>query len=500
MKSTKHIILSLAVLLLLGACYKDKGNYDYKEVPALYVDTAGTQTRFEVFQSQGKVTIDPKLVYEGDAARLSHQWRLYVSSGVFDTLSRSRQIDVTIARPPGTYTLEYEAVDSSGRKALMQYTVVVVPPVPSGWMVAYETAGGTDVDVIRAPEFLAGVRDTVMRNVYSERNGAPLPGKPVSIYYLTTAFTHLYTTQGGEKLQNTDFGFVQNYKQLFLLGNPPAPPAPQNFSPGTFNQGMLVDNGSVYWSAENMYVGKVSIDARGYEAAPFVYYQYAKQGGFYDQLNKRFIMVEQQTSQASLYANANAAARFNLNNIGKHLVFIERGFGENPSPAPDPYKYAVFKDVSGNGRWLYVINTQQPSTPDVAAVDITTAPDIQDAQFFAVSNLGPAMLYGTTQKVYNFQVNWTNNAISVPALAFQAPAGEEITCMTMLKGLGNFGTGSVIADIDSRFLYIATWDATAGTGKVYLYAANITSGQLSAAPLRVWPVAGRVGAMGYKRS
>ncbi|NII29067.1 hypothetical protein HB364_28570 [Pseudoflavitalea sp. X16] len=501
MRTVKYICYCIAALLLLGACHKDKGNYTYHDVPALYVDTAGTQTRFEVFQSQDKVTINPKLIYDGNASQLSHLWRLYVATNVFDTLSRYKQIDVTIPRPPGTYTLEYEAVDSTGRKALMQYTVVVVPPIPSGWMVAYETAAGnTDVDVIRAPEFITGVKDTVMRNVYSKRNGATMPGKPVAIYYLTTAFTHLYTDKTGEKLQNTDFGFVQNYQQMFLLGNPPATPAPQGFYPGSFNGGMLIDNGGVYWTSENSYVGKVTVDAKGYEAAPFIYTQYAKQGGFYDQLNRRFVVIEQQTSQASLYPNADATARFNLNNIGKQLLYIERGFGENPSPAVDPYKYSIFKDVSGNGRYLYVINFQKPATPDVAAVDITTAPDIQDAQYFAVSNLGPAMLYATAQKVYNFQVNTASNTISTPAVAFQAPAGEAITCMRLLKGMATFGTGGILPDMDSRFLYIATWDAAAGTGKVYLYAANITSGQLGAAPLKVWTVGGKVGDMNYKRS
>lgn len=494
-------IYYIAALLLFAACHKDKGNYSYTDILRLFVDTAGTQTRFEVFQSQGKVTIDPMLTYEGNVSDLTYLWRLYVAANTFDTLSRKKNIDTVITRPPGTYTLEYEAVDKTGRKALMQYTVIVQQPIPSGWMVAYELpGGGTDVDIIRAPEFITGVRDTIFRNAYSKRNGAPMPGKPVSIYYLTTAFTHLYTTQAGEKLQNTDFGFVQNYGQMFLLGNPPATPTPQAFLPGSFNQGMLVDDGGVYWSSENSYIGKVTVDTKGYEAAPFVYFHYAKQGGFYDQLNMRFVVIEQQNSQATLFVNADVSARFNLNNIGKKLVFIDRGFGENPSPAVDPYKYAIFKDVSGNGRYLYVINTQSPAKPDIAAVDISTAPGIQDAKYFTVSNLGPAMHYATTERVYNFQVNAVGNTISTPTVAFQPPAGEEITAMRMLKGVGTFGTAGLLTDVDSRFLYIATWDATAATGKVYLFTSNITSGQLGASPLKVWTVGGKVGDMNFKRS
>lgn len=498
MKIICYISCCLTAVVLLGSCLKDEGNYTYSDLPRLYVDTVGKQTRFEVYQSQDKLHIDPAVVYDGDASQLTHLWRFYAANNTFDTLSRKKLVDTVIIRPPGTYTVEYEATDRTGRKALMQFTVTVVSPIPSGWMVAYENAeGNTDMDLVRAPEFITGVRDTVIRNVYSKRNGSALPGKPVSVLYLSTALSYLFTDVTGVKVQNTDFAFVQNFSQIFLLGNPPETVRPEAFWLGTFNQGMLVNNGDVYWASENSLVGKVTVDALGYKAAPFVYGQYAKQGGFYDQLNKRFIVVEQQTSQATTFQNASSGARFNLNNIGKELLFIERGFGQHPNPA-DPYKYAVFKDPAGNGRYLYVINTQTPATPDVAAVDISAAPEILDAKFFAVGNLGPAGFYATISKLYYYQVNTAGNTISTPVVGFEAPAGEEITCVRLFKAQGTFGTGAISAN-DSKFMYVATWNAAQQEGKLYLLSANITSGELGATPLKTWTVEGKVRDMSYKQ-
>lgn len=494
----KYIVCCLAATVVFISCLKDKGNYEYIDLPRFYVDTAGVKTSFEVYQSQGNVTIDPKLVYDGNTADLTYQWRLYAANGVFDTLSRKKTIDTVVTRPPGTYTLEFEAVQKSGIKALMQYTVVVLSPIPSGWMIAYENAAGnTDVDIVRSPEFITGARDTIMRAVYSFRNGSALPGKPVSIAYFSTGLSHIYTTSGGVKVQNTDFAFVQDFSQMFLLGTPPEVVKPEAFWLGTFNGGILVNNGSVYWPSEGSYVGKVTVDAKGYKAAPFVYSQYAKQGGFYDQLNMRFITIEQQTSQAATYANASPSARFNLNNIGKELLFIERGFGQNPPPAADPYKYAFFKDLTGNGRYLYVINTQTPATPDVAAIDITAATDIQNAKFYAVGNLGPAAFYATASRVYYFQINASGNTISAPVTGFTAPAGEEITSMELLKGHGTFGAGAPTA-MDSKFMYIATWNQNQGKSKLYMYETNVTSGVMSAAPLKVWELSGKAIEMSYK--
>jgi hypothetical protein len=400
-----------------------------------------------------------------------------------------------VTRAPGNYTLEFKATLPSGIIAQMQYTLQVLSPIPSGYMVAYDSPnGGTDVDIIRAPDFITGANDTVMRNVYSLRNGATLAGSPVSINYFSTKNCHLYTTTSAALVASTDFSFLQNFKQMFANANPPDTIAPQFYGPGTFNDGLLVNNGSVYWAYGGLYVGKILADAKGYVAAPFIYPHNGKEGGFYDQKNMRFITCDQQTSQAIIMPNANPTARFNLNNIGKQVLFLDRGYGTDGT---DKYKYGFFKDVTGNGRYLYVIDTYTPLTPDIGVVDISTAPNILNAKFFATGYLGPVIFYATTTTVYYAQ--YGSNAISIPVVGFTAPAGEVITSMRLFKSEANSGAG-LLTENDCKFIFIATWNAPTKVGKVYLYSTNVTSGIMGATPVKTWTVGGKVGCMGWKKT
>lgn len=497
MKKNNHIIYLLlgvvGCVLTVSSCLKDEGNYNYVTLPDFYIDTIGQQTSFEIRQSVETLTIDPTVVVDVPDTDLVYQWRLYGGGGTIDTLGTEKVLDTFVGRAPGTYTAELQVTKRSiGLSALMRYQVIVVAPVPSGWMVAYEKDGGTDVDLIRAPEFISGVQDNVLRNVYSTTNGAVLPGSPVSVLYISSSISYVFTTVGGVKVQNTDFATAQDFNQLFI-GNPPSIVRPEAFWLGSFNRGTLVNNGSVYWFDSDVIVGEISIDSRGYEAAPYIYAQLGQYGGFYDQRNMRFAIIQQQTSQAGLYADANSTAQFNLNNIGKELLFIERGFGQTNN---DPHKYAFFKDVSGPGRYFYGINTATPATPDIVAVDISSAPDILDAKFYGVGNLGPCAFYGTEDKVYNFQIDYSDNSISTPTVGFQATAGEEITCMKLFKGQGTFGVGAITGANESRLMYVATWNGS--EGKVYLLNVNVTSGELSA-PVKSWTVGGKVLDMSYKQ-
>ncbi len=495
MRMSKYMVM-LAITVLFAACLKDEGNYDYIKLPDFRIDTVGQQTLFEVQQSLTPLVIHPKLVFDGDEADLTYLWRLYGGENKFDTLSFERVLNAPISRPAGvTYTVELQVTKKSNNlSTLMRYQVSVVSALSSGWLVAYEKDGGTDVDVIRAPEFISGVRDTVIRNVFSKANGSALPGTPVSVLYLSTTLSYLYTSETGVKLQNTDFQKVQNFNQIFV-GSVPQTIKPEGFWPGTFYRGALINDGDVYWMDSDVLIARVIVDDKGYEAAPFVYYNYAKFGGFYDQLNMRFLTIEQYSSQAGKYANAASSARFNLNNIGKKLLFIERGFGATSN---DPHKYAFFKDVTGNGRYLYVISTSTPANPDIAAINISAAPNISDARFYAVGNLGPCAFYATSGTVYNFIIDYSGNTISSPVAGFKAPAGEEITCMKLFKGQGTTsGVGSINTANESKFMYVATWNGS--EARVYLLGVNVTSGELTS-PLKTWAVGGKVGDMNYKQN
>lgn len=251
------------------------------------------------------------MVFDGAESDLTYQWRFYANS--IDTLGADKVLRTQVSNAPGSYSVELQVTQKSNNlSALMRYQVEVVAPVPSGWMVLYEKGGNTDVDLIRSPLFIAGAQEGIKRSIYSASNGASLPGKPVSVLFVSNDISYIFTTETGVKVQNTDFARAQDFNQLFVGTAPLA--QPEGFWLGSFNRGALVNGGKTYWFDSDAIIGEVTIDEKGYEAAPFVYPHYTKYGGFYDQKNMRFAIIEQQTSQAGLFPNATGNARFNLNN------------------------------------------------------------------------------------------------------------------------------------------------------------------------------------------
>jgi hypothetical protein len=230
-----------------------------------------------------------------------------------------------------------------------------------------------------------------------------------------------------------------------------------------------------------------------YEAAPQVVFMANRNCLYYDQKGMRFLINEMFTNTSSAFANAGNAARFNLNNIGKKLIHMERGFMQGASS--DPYKYAFFIEPDGSKRYLYIMDVQNAAAPDKAMLDISTAPEISDARFYAVSNKGPAVFYTTSSTIYNFTFDYVNNTYTPPVAGYRAPAGETITAFQMFKS--HMADYNQVA-FDSKFLLVATWNEIAKVGKLYLLSVNETSGAITPTPQKEWTVDGKVGAMSYK--
>ncbi len=114
MKYIVSLTLCTTFLVVLAGCYKDKGNYSYKQHQPFLVDTVGQATIFSVQKDVTVLTVDPKIVYEGDTGALQYLWRLYSTSMTntrIDTLSNVKVLSKTISRPPGNYSLELQVTD-----------------------------------------------------------------------------------------------------------------------------------------------------------------------------------------------------------------------------------------------------------------------------------------------------------------------------------------------------------------------------------------------------
>ncbi|QKJ32597.1 hypothetical protein HQ865_23480 [Mucilaginibacter mali] len=500
MKLLKYGVYIALLSAVLFSCKKDLGNYTYTKLPNFYVDTVGQVKSFSLYPVTGTLTINPKIVYDGDASNLTYLWRSYGSTA--DTLSKEKNLNVTnLTYVPGNYTAELQVTEkSTGIRALMRYSYTLLSLRADGWLVEYETAAGgsTDVALIRHNEENLNVTtDDVQMNIFSAINGAPLTGKPVAIISNTSSPTldAVYTDKTAATVNRPTYKVTLNFGQMFSSGAAPATPNIQAVGEIPFFGNHIVNNGDVIWMYSGLLVGKITIDNKGYYAAPFMSTLYAQNGMFYDALNMRFCYLQQQTNQGAAFAGpaAGFTPRFSLNNIGKNMLYMGLGNGILNN---DTYKFAFFEDLDKSHRWLYGISPTTPNAPDYALIDISAMPNIFNAKYFALGTLGPVAFYATDNSVYNFAFSNTTSTTTTPVAGFTAPAGEVITCIKpfLAQGIGYTATTSQ----SNKLLYVATWNATTKAGKVYVLSTNVTSGAIGTTPLKVFSGFGKIASMAYK--
>ena len=69
-------MLLLAVVAGLWSCYDDKGNYDYKNLISLQIDTLGIKAEQTAYQFEN-FNVPVEVKYAGDEKNLSYEWKIY---------------------------------------------------------------------------------------------------------------------------------------------------------------------------------------------------------------------------------------------------------------------------------------------------------------------------------------------------------------------------------------------------------------------------------------
>ncbi|GGH07558.1 PKD-like family lipoprotein [Pedobacter zeae] len=495
-----YILFAMAMVFMAYSCKKDDSNTSLETLPKLGVDTVGGVNSFTVQQSVQELVIDPKIVYDGDPKNLQYLWKIYGGASVggktiVDTVGTNKQLKTFVNRNPGSYTAQLQVTDlTTTLKVQMTFTVIVSAPRPYGWLVAYEkqTGGSTDVSLIRSNEFVSTVAtEEVMKDIYSQVNGSGINGVPLRI---ANNGTLIITDKTGVKVNAPDYKKISDFSQLFVGGAPaPQPEGLLDRSIGIH----LINNGDIYWGSTTVFIGKVTLDAKGFKALPIPIRIYAKNSGVFDDLNKRFFKMEQQTGQATTFPAPVTNAKFgiNLNYINKNLLFVGDGSTQTGNFL---HQYAFFRDLDGSKTWLYGLNFGAETDPGLCLIDLTPMPDINSARFFETGTLGAMAIYATDKKIYSFTFSNNDNVAKDNRLGFTAPGNEVITKISLFKAVGSGYTTATSKN--NKILFVATWDEAAKNGKVYLLDVNPLSGAVAAAPLRTISGFGKIKDMILKPS
>ncbi len=495
----------LTFLLLTVACVDDDGNYDYTELPTFEVDTVGQQKSFTV-QQFSNLQIPSHLNYAGDKSNLEYTWSVYLtgqgqSDVTVDTLSHSENLDTEIREAPGSYIVEFCALDpKTGVRAMMTYGLTVESVVGQGLLVFYTNNGSADIDIVKTPLFDASVtEERTVHGSYSTANpDHQLKGTPINVCWQSGSFIILVTDQDAVELSEDDMTMLNDFNNMFY--ETPETCKPQGAFIG--NVQAVFNDGKVHTTIASWAVGTPRFSSQrmgDYEnAAPFAIISLG--GGIfgYDQTGKYFLTGGMWTSTMDKVDVKGDA--FDFGNVGKTLVYMANGYGSISNTSSyaqgDYLAYCIMQDTDDAAhRYLYVADVSQSSFSRYkaqAAIDLSECPATGDAKYFAFGRRGPVVFYADDHNVYQLHYSISTNTASGADQVWQT--SERITMMKM------FNNSITVNDLNlqSKYLMIATYNDTTQQGTLHILEADIASGVLNTTPVKTFTGFGEIKDVDFK--
>ncbi|SEW52560.1 PKD-like family lipoprotein [Chitinophaga arvensicola] len=422
------IPLLLAGSLWFSSCYKDQGNYDYKEINKVTIDTfAGNLSvyRFDTLQITPVISanLDKKIL--DDTTRFSYLWVANQQNSTSYELGTTRNLRAKIDIPVGSYSLYFEMTDKVTGNIYSQLSksFTVMSSTYEGWLVFSDVNGRATLDMVN---LLKGKPDAITRDILSASPVIPkqLTG-PRDVAYVYTyilnimpppyhnatygdpdhEWIYICTDQGAWKLRNDDlttrweWGMVHettltdssSFRPAYVGANGAG--AFQSTVSFYDGKGNFYERGGT--AAYSVRMNRVNGEATAYRAAPFLGRYYNMGGTSYTTLfdvdKKRFLRHKPGSNVSSLMEyNPTSMPLFNFNDIGMDLVWMRA--------VPYNYlTYAVMKDPAG-ARWLLTFNVISGISQDKKVK--LTGPEIEKATMFAADKNYGTLFYAVGGRIY----------------------------------------------------------------------------------------------------
>jgi len=488
----------VACLILFG-CTKDKGNYDLKPIHEIVIDPLNDGKEIEIL-SGDILKLSPGVKQE-NVTNGTYKYRWYMFGDNYTAaieLSDKKDLDVKITAPIGGYTLMYVVTDAAtGITSTQQRHITITSKYSSGLLILDEKASGGDISHI-------SLNGDIYKNLYSAANGGNHITTPsskfVGFFYRRGLDIQkpisIFISSPGKNTVEID---PENYKEIGpfsnLLAAPPQAPVQLSDITGMSSGDPVyaIVNGKLQFStggtSSPLFQGALLGD---YELAPYIITttSWGRENIpsqtyliTYDQKNGRFLWfagfnVGLFNSYSTDMTNPGA---FDPNNIKKQCVY---------SCYSNQYAYYnwLMKDASGK---MYFYQMFPISTQKAASVylEITSAPEMNQATIFAGSTKLPQIYYVADNRIYLYDYKANSSR-----LIYTFGTGEKITDMQFAVGrVPAYETEyRVLRTLDK--IYIATYNGT--EGKVQEFDVSAT-GDLGS-PVKTYTGFGKITSMFYK--
>jgi len=177
---TYQLITIAVVLVIIGACSKDLGNYDYMPINELTIKDVSEE--YTVRTGLDTLHINPSItatIDENELTRYHYNWILRVDNKVFDTLSRTKDVSYPVRLAPGEYDLFYRVLDKvTGVSWASNVKLKVVSPYSRGLLLM-----GEDAEGYAEAEMLSMQNDTVHVEHILSSSGLPRLRGPLGMVH-----------------------------------------------------------------------------------------------------------------------------------------------------------------------------------------------------------------------------------------------------------------------------------------------------------------------------
>lgn len=457
-KYNTYFFILFITAVLLGSCYKDKGNYDYHDTNQVVLNT-GHDTVTVVLPAHLKVNLGLQQTMPGNQG-FSFEWVLYPTGGTPTTrrtIGTTQNLEAVITELPGTYYLMLYAKDlSTGVEYQKRLYVSVLTAYSEGWLVVEENNGQCDLSMITPA-------DTIFRNIYSLANPSTTLRGGDKLPAGTRRIPEIKTNRGEQKIfilspaemiqaNYSDLVKISDFSGFFWQA--PAVPKPQEYFVNGDDEVML-NNGLPYGrTLISSGINKLNLPPEGkYYMAPFETYSSTLGYLLYDTISQSFFKLDLNTMNLVPFTTPTTPQLFYLNNIGKKLLYA----GINTTTQYN----AIFKNNNNDSLFAYVINPIS-ATPAVNRYDGLDAPGLLNAHLFVGSRKLPHLYYAFNNSIYKLDIQ-----AKTATVIYSFSAGTEITAMKMYRNLKN------PADVNNNNLIAVATDSN-GEGRVYYFPLTAT--------------------------
>lgn len=417
-----NYIAILVVGLLLTGCYKDLGNYDYKEINEVKFSGFPTE-KIYAFRNVDSIKVYPDIagtLHEKDLSHYSFKWEAVVKSGSADGKtnfpldSNNVNLEYFVKLPDAEYSVYLYVKDETTNVTWRQaFDLKVTTSLNEGWMILSDELGYCRLDVVS----LSGKDELVVRDIWTgtalaSRKGPKQLGLWADMYEAGTGNhpVYLVTDEGGVKLDVQDFSYDPVNELQYEFGMYPEGFVPWRMA-GNYmdawricvgNKGVYTKNDMTSGSIYGMPINKIEGEKDYYGVAPAIGmspypYNMGPAIVLYDTTNRRFVQVTSNLRGTRLPTSPETAFSFKT---GKKFVYMT-------STLHDTYGYVftILKDDAAK-LWLYGLKMGYSSTMTQADKYYyqLEAPDINKASCFAVHPILYYLFYAVGNQIHQFDM------------------------------------------------------------------------------------------------